>query len=136
MIESTGSPECLRNTMICVIANEPLVIPASFNTIFGRETVAIINASDLLKILDLIPLWKKLKELPAKVEALEAKVADLERRGLPPAPAGKRCPFCGQNNFFVVKSEPDPIFGPLGGKKRTYRCSSCGQEEETVDTKG
>lgn len=38
----------------------------------------MFGVDDLLKLLDRVPLWKKISELPAKVEALEKRVAELE----------------------------------------------------------
>lgn len=38
----------------------------------------MISVDDVLKILDRIPIWKNLAALPAKVAALEKRVAELE----------------------------------------------------------
>lgn len=53
----------------------------------------MFSVSDILKLLDQIPIWRSLKALPERVVALEQRVskleAELERR--PPAEV---CPLC------------------------------------------
>lgn len=50
---------------------------------------------DVMKVLDRIPGWKRLQEVPAEVDELKAKVAALEEKlgGKWPADI---CKFCGE----------------------------------------
>jgi hypothetical protein len=80
----------------------------------------LISVSDILKILDQIPIWKKVSALPARIEALEKRVAELERAK---PPATGICPLC-QSPVRVEKEVDDPIFGPLGGKRHHLRCTN------------
>ena len=92
----------------------------------------MISVSDILKILDKIPIWKELSKLPKKVEELENRVAMLEK-ALQNNSANV-CPSCGAQTFRVIKSEPHPMVGQLGIVNRTYECSQCGfKETHTVD---
>lgn len=53
----------------------------------------MFSVSDILKLLDQIPIWRSLKALPERVEALEQRIshleAELERR-----PPPELCPLC------------------------------------------
>lgn len=82
---------------------------------------------DVLAALDRLPLWKRLRETPDRVERLEARVAALEAKlsGKP----GMLCPVCNAPAFARVASKPDPTFGDLGVKLDSYRCSECGHAE-------
>jgi len=86
----------------------------------------MISISDMLNILDKIPIWKQLKALPAKVEALEKRIAELESK---PSSNDDICPKCKQKTFELISSQKDETFGELGVYERLYRCSSCGFEE-------
>lgn len=44
------------------------------------------------------------------------------------------CPKCRKRTWELQGSRPDPMFGQLGGMRRTYKCSSCGFSEETLLT--
>jgi uncharacterized protein with PIN domain len=92
-----------------------------------------ITVSDLLKILDSIPVWKDLKALPGRLKSLEERVSALEHKPIASAPKGKRCPFCGEEAFFLEKSERDPIMGDVGVMLRTYKCRSCGQGDTVTE---
>lgn len=53
----------------------------------------MFGPKDLLALLDKIPAWKAIGEAPARVDALEQRLAALERR-LERCP-GDACPRCG-----------------------------------------
>lgn len=62
-------------------------------------------------------------EAPAKIAALEARIAALEAKA---KPGGVSCPQCGGGMGFVSQ-KPHAIFGDVGGLLvRTYRCEACG----------
>jgi hypothetical protein len=60
-----------------------------------------ITVKDVLELLDRIPVWRAMKELPDRVEALEARLCDLEAK-LAKAP-GEACPFCGDRAFRIER---------------------------------
>ncbi|MHB2265673.1 hypothetical protein [Aliihoeflea sp. PC F10.4] len=53
----------------------------------------MFTVSDILKVLDQIPVWKSLKALPGKLDALEKRVSELEAE-LARRPAPEVCPLC------------------------------------------
>jgi|GEM_PF-1106514 len=91
----------------------------------------MISLSDIVKLLEQVPLWKRLKELPGRVEALEAKVAELERT-LAARPAADRCPKCQEADLKLASERPHPTFGRHGARLRKLRCVGCGFETEIL----
>ncbi|MBX6382111.1 MAG: hypothetical protein IRZ07_03920 [Microbispora sp.] len=77
-----------------------------------------------MKLLEQVPLWKRLKELPGRVEALERRIAALEAA----RPAADACPKCHAPALRLLAETPDPMFGDLGVKLRAFRCEACGFE--------
>lgn len=91
------------------------------------------TVSDILGLLDKIPIWKRLNSLPAEVEALQKRVLQLEQ--ITSQPLSKdRCPKCGERRFFVESSKPHPIMGEMGVVIRTYKCGACGYQEDMLPT--
>jgi hypothetical protein len=79
---------------------------------------------DILALLDKIPIWKRVQETPARVDALEKRIAELEAR-LARAP-GQACPACGALEFRVTKSvRSSGPFGDMGAKDVTRTCGAC-----------
>ncbi len=83
-----------------------------------------LSASDILKILDKLPLWKTLATLPARLDALEKRLAALEGKSAKGAAGQVNCPACGEIMKFAGE-RPDPIFGEMGMKQHDFRCA-CG----------
>jgi hypothetical protein len=94
--------------------------------------------SDLDKLLDKIPLWKRLQEIPKHFDELKAEFQELktyvasleaEIRKRPPA---EQCPICKTGNLNVIHTRPHPTLGPVGVQERTVKCdnSSCGHTEK------
>lgn len=44
--------------------------------------------------------------------------------------AGEPCPKCGEKEFRIERSEPDPTFGRLGVSLRHMKCGACGFTED------
>jgi transposase-like protein len=84
------------------------------------------TVSEILSLLEKIPQWKKLMEMPSKLEALEKRIAVLEK-GI--AGGADVCPRCTKTDFRLISSRPHPVFGDMGTKERLYRCGQCGFEE-------
>ena len=79
---------------------------------------------DVLSALERIPAWKRLQQLPARVEALESRISQLEAK-LQPA-TGQECPSCGAMNFKLIKSTPAPEpWGRMGVRQDHLACSAC-----------
>lgn len=67
-------------------------------------------------------------ELRTRILDLETQVRELENL------EGEPCPRCRKRTWVVEKSEPDPMFGRLGGVSRTYRCTDCDLTERIMVT--
>lgn len=82
---------------------------------------------DLLALLDKIPIWKRMQEAPDKIAALEARIAELEKR-LERAP-GLACEKCGA--LAVRLTQQGRIMGGHSGhwSDDTWTCSECGHSE-------
>lgn len=87
---------------------------------------------DVVQVLEKIPVWRALKTLPDRVEALEAKVKELE--AVIAGGVGDRCPSCGRPTYLVVSSKPDPVMGVVGAKRQTKRCKACGFQDTDMVT--
>jgi transcription elongation factor Elf1 len=86
----------------------------------------MISISDILAILDKIPIWKKLKEMPSKIESLEKRIAELENKTLKP---NEVCPRCHSEEYSVVSTYP--IKEMLRTfNVRQYQCKVCDFKEE------
>jgi hypothetical protein len=55
----------------------------------------------MLALLDKIPIWKQLKELPQRVESLEKRIAELENK---PISTGDVCPKCKNKTFELIST--------------------------------
>lgn len=89
----------------------------------------MISVSDILKILDQVPVWKTLTALPKRLRDLEERVAKLE--GRPAAKPADACPICGEA-MKVTASRPHPLWGSMAGiKEQTLTCTSpdCGHTD-------
>ena len=86
-----------------------------------------VSVSDILKLLEQIPIWKAVAGLPKRVAELERKVAALEAaaKGGAQRPTGRECPVCGAE-MRVTAETPDPTFGVLGVKLHSLKCGECG----------
>ena len=80
---------------------------------------------DTLKALELIPVWRRLKGVPAEIDGLKSRVGELEEKlgGKWPADV---CKYCGERAVRLQSK-----LGPFdGGKMReSWRCSACNKTE-------
>ncbi|MBI1179131.1 MAG: hypothetical protein GC201_01140 [Alphaproteobacteria bacterium] len=83
-----------------------------------------------MKALDTIPIWKTLKGLPQRLEALEARIAMLERAAKQPLDRSLECPKCGHNPVTVDKVTSDTPFAFAGAKNRHVTCPVCGHKDK------
>ena len=83
---------------------------------------ALGELNDLLK---LIPVWRDLVTLPARVRALE------EKLGVDAAITDDRpvCGFCRSGKLDLIDEKPDDMFGDVGVMRHTLKCSdaACGK---------
>src|SRR3954470_13274441 len=90
-----------------------------------------VSVSDILKILDQIPIWKAVRDLPKRVAELERQVAELQAKAgeakKPSLPEAKICPICG-SEMKVVSETEHPQFGFGGVKVHAMKCATCGHE--------
>lgn len=82
---------------------------------------------DVMKTLERIPAWKRVKDLPEEVDTLKARIAVLEAKLGPKA--GDECPKCGQRTMHLMSSAPHSMFAFAGVKLDQMKCSSCGFQE-------
>jgi len=89
------------------------------------------SVSDILKILNDIPIWKAVVGLPKRVAELERAVGELrEKSAVTPsrkAPPGRECPICGATMKVLSESE-HPTFGFAGVKVHNMECPECGNK--------
>jgi len=78
--------------------------------------------------LELAELKTRLADVITENVALREKVKALETA------EGDPCPKCHKRGWSIESSEPDRLFGDLGGMKRAYRCSLCGFTESKIVT--
>jgi hypothetical protein len=88
---------------------------------------------DALSLLDHIPIWKRVKELPDKVAAPEQRIAQLQAK--PKLPI---CEACGEGS---MRRQPDApltgqfaVFNGAGGGLKVYKCDKCGFETREKKT--
>jgi len=89
-----------------------------------------MGPSDIVKYLEMIPLWKRLSEMPARLEALEKRLAAVE--ALASAPASARCPKCWKGVMCATERRADPMFGAMGVARVARVCDQpgCGWTDE------
>jgi len=122
-----------------LVIHEDIVVPDLVSSL----STAISIASRLKKIsenikdaefknlladlsLELADLKMKLAGVLEDNVRLKERVKDLEKVG------GELCVKCHKYGWQLETSTPDPIFGPVGGIRRTYKCSFCGFSEEKL----
>lgn len=72
---------------------------------------------ETLKVLDRIPIWRRLSEVPAEIDVLKEKVAALEEKLNGKWP-GDVCRYCG--------SRAARLASPPRGQEN-WKCDDCGQ---------
>jgi uncharacterized protein with PIN domain len=69
-------------------------------------------------------IWEQLKVAPARVAALERRVANLESK-LARSP-GEACPHCGALAMRLEFSERSrSLYAKFGAREETWRCEEC-----------
>jgi hypothetical protein len=101
-----------------------------FDSITNSWGLGMVSVSDILKLLDQIPIWKTVSTLPKRVAELERQVAELQKNMMA-APSGRECPICG-SIMKVVAEYPHPHFAFAGIKIHKMECqnSECAHKTE------
>jgi hypothetical protein len=96
-----------------------------------RALVIGISVSDILKLLDQIPIWKTVSQLPKRVSALEERIAVLEAKLASRAVVpGQSCAACGEPALRRTKRVPTTgVFAGMGVMDEEWTCSACGDVE-------
>jgi len=84
----------------------------------------VISVSDILKLLDKIPQWRALGELPGRMAELESRIAKLEAPATKPGRNSDPCPMCGEP-LKMTGEKKDPTFGRFGVMNRSFTCTGC-----------
>jgi len=87
-----------------------------------------MTASNILALLERIPVWKKLIDLPKRVDDIDRKIVDIENKLS--SSSEIKCPACGEYKYFVVSSIKDKNMGDMGTVTRKYKCKACGFSED------
>ncbi len=91
----------------------------------------MFNLKDILEILDRWPKWKRIQDMPEKLDTLQKRVEELEKR-LERCP-GEGCPKCGELTYRVVSIHPHHSdLGDLGLMVRQMKCERCGLTEDRI----
>jgi uncharacterized protein with PIN domain len=85
---------------------------------------------DVLGVLDRIPIWKRLQQVPNEIEELRTRIAALEA-ALAKAP-GESCKYCGERAMRLASQ--GRIMGSMGKQERTetWKCEKCGREDVRI----
>lgn len=91
-----------------------------------------VSVSDIIKLLDEIPIWRSVSALPKRLAALEERVATLEAAkavasARPPLDPARVCPMCGEE-MKVTAETGHPTFHFAGVKVHQMKCQGCGRE--------
>ena len=84
---------------------------------------------DILNVLDRIPKWKRVQELPDQVNALQRRLSDLEQKFAGKWPPDV-CRYCGERAVrlhFVFGGVDDK-----GNVHESWKCEACKHVDERV----
>lgn len=89
--------------------------------------------ADIAKLLEQIPIWKRIKELPGRVEVLEGRLAALEK-AIELRPSAEQCPICGTGTLKTTKITAHPTMGAVGLQEKHLLCDNkaCGHTEKRM----
>jgi hypothetical protein len=80
---------------------------------------------DVAKVLERIPIWKRLQAVPGQVDELSQRIAELEEKLGDTWPPDV-CKFCGKRAVRMVHCGPP---NEKGKSRQDWLCSECNQNE-------
>lgn len=90
----------------------------------------MFTVKDLLVLLDKWPAWKRITEAPARIDALEARMAKLEAASLSNATDTGlgACKDCGSRDLTLIGTElaQSPARAHFKKRDNKCRCNDCG----------
>lgn len=89
----------------------------------------MFSIKDLNELLDKMPFWKKIKESPERIDKLEQRIINLEKRL---SGSGDSCPRCKQMTFELIDSKI--LEEMIGLKRYDYKCTNCGFTDSISQT--
>ena len=98
-------------------------LSASILTTGGRDMAAL---DSVLSILDKFPLWRRIKEAPDKLDALDERVTGLEEKLGDTWPADV-CRYCGKR---AARLHLPGQANGRGVVREMWRCQKCGKLDE------
>jgi hypothetical protein len=92
------------------------------------ESDSVGTIDDFLKVLDRIPIWKRLGEVPTEVDDLKRRLSELEGKLNGKWPADI-CKFCGERAVRMTAN-----FGPneKGKMHQNWSCGACNKVEMRI----
>jgi hypothetical protein len=92
----------------------------------------MVGLKDLTMLLERWPVWRAIAGTPARVDALEQKVAKLEKEiaDLLGKRPGESCPACGERSMRAGKAYPRMGSFPSEYHYEDWRCEKCGHQEQ------
>src|SRR5262249_54236733 len=94
----------------------PFFVPST-----RREESPMAVVDNVLHVLDRIPIWKRLQQVPTEVDDLKQRVAALET-ALSRCPADG-CPYCGARAFRWEHQD-------MHGRREVWECGECKRKAE------
>ena len=88
------------------------------------------TTNELLDLFEQIPAWRRVRELPERIDALERLLVELDART-----KGRRaehCPICNGGTLATVEVQEHPNFGHVGVQEWILHCSDCAHSEKRL----
>ena len=93
----------------------------------------MLDVKDILTIFNSAEVLKRIKATPARVDALENRIAELEKALTGNQRDKHRCQYCQSTDLTIDNVTPDKNWSRFGINKTQYRCNSCGKRGEIND---
>jgi transposase-like protein len=87
----------------------------------------MFSLKDLNELLEKIPIWKKLIQLPEKLDSIEKRIKSIEDKM---SSTGELCPYCKQPSLKLLEIKPHEMLGDVGLKVGYYKCDNCKKDYE------
>ncbi len=82
----------------------------------------MFSLKDLNELLDKMPLWKRIKDSPERINQLEKRIKAIEEQI---SGRGDVCPYCHKPAGNLLDIQPDKTLGDVGLKRGFYECNNC-----------